>query len=81
MCHLSDFSETQLRLLQDGIVMQIAENNNQLYTLEDLFEYSELSKNIAYLERKKKEDDLYQIATQILEAIVKKKMEAIVSYN
>jgi uncharacterized protein YydD (DUF2326 family) len=81
MCRLQDFSESQLRLIQDGITQQISENNNQLYTLEDIYEYSELSKNPSYLERRKKKDDLYQVATQVLEALVKKRVDAIVTYN
>jgi hypothetical protein len=81
MCRLNDFTEAQLRLIQDGITQQISENNSQLYQLEEIYEYTELSKHPAYLERRKRKDDLYQVATQVLEALVKKRVDAIVTCN
>lgn len=81
MCKLSDFTEQQLRLMQEGNCQLIAENNNHLRTLEELYEITELCKHPVYIERKEKKDDLYQIATQVLEALVKKRVDAIVTCN
>lgn len=81
MCNLSDFTIPQLRLIQDGIASQISENNGQLFTLEDIYEITELNKHPIYLERKKRKEDLYQVATKILETLVAKRVVAKVTCN
>jgi len=81
MCKLSDFNETQLRLMQDGICQQIADNNIHMKELEDIFLFTDLCKHQVYVEREKKKEDLYQCATKILEALVSKRVEAMVTSN
>jgi len=80
-CNLTDFTESQLRLIQYGISVQIAENNFHIHKLEEIYEYTELSHHQAYIERELKKADLDQCATKILEAVVQKRMEAIVTCN
>jgi len=78
---LNDFTASQLKLLQDGISQQIAENNIHIEILENMFEYTLLSQNTEYIMRIQLNDDLWQCATKLIEAILVKKMEAIVTCN
>jgi len=81
MCNLTDFTESQLRLIQNGISEQIADNNIHIEQLENTFDYTLLSHNPDYMRRQKLNDDLWQCATKILEALVSKKMESIITCN
>ena len=67
---LTDFSIPQLRILQQCISEKTVENNHHIDVLENLYEFTELSKHRQYMNRLLVRGDLNQLQTQITEAIV-----------